>query len=1122
MNQSIARLPVKIILLLLLLSAKMSFAQPISIRYQNGLTNAVKFIIPLSDEQTMLVFSATGEWLAWDMASNRILLRRQSISTQLSAVKYIPAMEKLLLAGDAGLEVYDIRELLSQQKATGVFFWNDAPVVALSFHEPSGSIFLLTDKGLVLGFRNYNELLSRNSSTRLTTQVAMPYAIAQEGSLLIVLGSNKQLLYALPRLELLATATEYNTGTYGYTVNAADSACYLAHENGIKKLSYRNQKWNTTLYTSAMEKGQGLILGIGLDNVNGTIYAGTNKDQLLRVKPGTTFLEPIYRQAYESFSAVQLKGNHLLAGDFFGNVLVLDAVSRQPLFQLMEDVTPSVNGVYLHENAFMVTTHFGNRGTALKIWDLATARLDQSFQLANQAVYKVLIRGGGDSILSYHYDDAIYLFVKKQDHYVIDTLKRSSTPFFYGSIILQLDKDEKSLLEKQAARLRQIIAQKGIYVFPADNNGESEIGFVNMGIHTCPKGTLSSSYQTPAALLAAAGLGPETASWDIMEKDLCYAYACNADSLPVFAKRIQRHLLPDVKVKLFYELVKGITPVPPFFFLANAQTKAILATFVYNDPPQQIDLSRMPNQLLIAYKDSTVIWHSRTNSTHLIQPAVPLADAYFDHNSYFLALAQPEANTITLIPNQSQQDSSLHTRWIAFGLDDYVVSTKEAWFTSKGRSGQVQLFSNLLPVSFHSFDLQYNRPDLVMQRLGIADTQRIQLYKNAWQKRIKRSGLVVATGHPGSLPELQIVNRNQFDYLQTNATVELHIKAEVKEAALNRLNIWVNEVPLFGANGYRFANPRQRLIDTVITVPLSHGSNTIDAAVITTEGAESIKTPLRLFYKTETAVPERVYFIGVGIDRFEDKTHNLRWCVKDIKDLAIQLKTKFGQRLEVDTLFNRNVSVQNILALKTKLLKAGVNDKVIVAYSGHGLLNSRFDYYLSSYLVNFKQPQENGIPFETMEYLLDSIPPRRKLFFLDACHSGEVDKDEMIVIEGKKQEASNQSLVLHRGSEEEVITTKTIGLQNSFELMQTLFAGTGKATGTTIISAAAGVQLAQERGELQNGVFTFSLLEAFRNNQSLRVSQLKEYVGNRVQQLTNGLQKPTTRKELNLTDWLIW
>ena len=85
-----------------------------------------------------------------------------------------------------------------------------------------------------------------------------------------------------------------------------------------------------------------------------------------------------------------------------------------------------------------------------------------------------------------------------------------------------------------------------------------------------------------------------------------------------------------------------------------------------------------------------------------------------------------------------------------------------------------------------------------------------------------------------------------------------------------------------------------------------------------------------------------------------------------------------------------------------------------------------------------------------------------------------------------------------------------------------LFVNVGKSTGANIISAAAGTQFALERNDLKNGVFTYSILEAMYKYPTLKISELKKIVGERVEQLTKGLQKPTSRNETIAVDWNVW
>jgi len=88
--------------------------------------------------------------------------------------------------------------------------------------------------------------------------------------------------------------------------------------------------------------------------------------------------------------------------------------------------------------------------------------------------------------------------------------------------------------------------------------------------------------------------------------------------------------------------------------------------------------------------------------------------------------------------------------------------------------------------------------------------------------------------------------------------------------------------------------------------------------------------------------------------------------------------------------------------------------------------------------------------------------------------------------------------------------------------MQEVFVNVGRSTGATVISAAAGTQFALERGDLKNGVFSYSILELMKNKTTVTVSELKKYVNQRVTELTHGMQVPTSRNENKVMDWQVW
>ncbi len=479
-------------------------------------------------------------------------------------------------------------------------------------------------------------------------------------------------------------------------------------------------------------------------------------------------------------------------------------------------------------------------------------------------------------------------------------------------------------------------------------------------------------------------------------------------------------------------------------------------------------------------------------------------------------LSISDENTVEVFSSENEEIKWSYT-FLPIDSNDYFIHVPGGYYSCSKNASQLLHYvtDNQKIVSFEQLDVKYNRPDKVLEAIGNTDTALINSYRKAWEKRIKKLGIDTTAFRDGySVPEADFANRDNIEYEQKNGMLKLRIKGIDSTYKLDRFNIWINEAPLYGQRGISIKKRNRNDIDTTITVKLSQGENRIETSITNVNGTESYRMPLYVNYTPAIKEKESLHFIGIGMDKFADSKYDLQYSSKDIRDLAIKLKEKYKENITIDTLFNENVSTEKVKALKQKLQKTSVNDKVIISYSGHGMLSKDYDYYLSTYSVNFNKPEENGLPYDELENLLDSIPARKKLMLIDACHSGEVDKEEGIAMQKMADSLGLKGIIL-----ESTTQTQHVGLKNSFELMQSLFVNVGKSTGATIISAAAGNQFALERNDLKNGVFTYSILEAMNNNQSLKISELKKIVGERVEQLTNGLQKPTSRNENIAVDW---
>jgi WD40 repeat protein len=449
------------------------------------------------------------------------------------------------------------------------------------------------------------------------------------------------------------------------------------------------------------------------------------------------------------------------------------------------------------------------------------------------------------------------------------------------------------------------------------------------------------------------------------------------------------------------------------------------------------------------------------------------------------------------------------------------------YMADKNSIAKLYYVIGLQTLGFDQLDIKYNRPDIVLNTLGNIygkkDTNLIKSYYRAYSKRIKKLNIDTSSFENGfSIPESKFLNRNDIDYDQTQSTIKLHISGIDSIYFLDRFNVWINDVPVFGQKGVFLRNQRSYSFDTLISVELSVGENKIETSVTNVNGTESYRLPLVVQNTQQQSVNDKVYFIGIGLDDYLDNRYNLTWSVKDIRDFCAALKDHYGDMLVVDTFFNENATLSNIKALKKKLLNTTVNDKVIMSFSGHGILSAELDYYLSTFNVDFNNPQFTGLIYEDIEDLLDSIPARKKLLLIDACHSGEIDKEEILNISQISDSISFRNFNASKGAYLVSNSINKIGLGNSFSIMQELFVNVQKGTGTTVISAAGGDQYALESDNLQNGIFTFVILDYLCNHPFVTVNELKNHVIIEVEKLSGGLQKPTTRGGDIDVDWYVW
>jgi len=167
-----------------------------------------------------------------------------------------------------------------------------------------------------------------------------------------------------------------------------------------------------------------------------------------------------------------------------------------------------------------------------------------------------------------------------------------------------------------------------------------------------------------------------------------------------------------------------------------------------------------------------------------------------------------------------------------------------------------------------------------------------------------------------------------------------------------------------------------------------------------------------------------------------------------------------------------------------------------------------------------------GIEYADIEALMDGIKALKKILFMDTCHSGELDTDELALGDAAGDE-ENEEGVVARGAGAGL--RSGMGSQNSFTIMKELFTDLRRGTGSTVVSSAGGAEFAMESAAWKNGLFTYCLLNGISSmdadldkNGKIKLSELRSYVREEVTRLSRGRQQPTSRTENITMDFVVW
>ncbi|MBA3664582.1 MAG: caspase family protein [Bacteroidetes bacterium] len=417
--------------------------------------------------------------------------------------------------------------------------------------------------------------------------------------------------------------------------------------------------------------------------------------------------------------------------------------------------------------------------------------------------------------------------------------------------------------------------------------------------------------------------------------------------------------------------------------------------------------------------------------------------------------------------------------------------------------------------SFDQFDAYLNQPHEVLKAFGCSDTTLIKAYQTAYLKRMKVLGLKPdAKLNFSLLPTIQTVVMKETK----PGFLSFSIGANKGQSKLVKLTVYNNGTLVY--NEAVKAEQQSRL-DLQLPFETSSGINRFEFVVKDEMGIES--PHITRFYNNIDLVKPDLYLVVIASEKFKNNNFDLAYALKDANDVAnTMVNSKSFKSVQVKKLFNQSFAPDSVKNLNTFFAKAGINDVVMIFFAGHGYLDSDLSYYFPTYYTDFSDPKINSVAYKSFEKLFNGMKPIRKLMFIDACFSGEVDEDVLIEEDKKNGEGKDTTRAIR-------VAGTMFAQSTALEMSKTVFSDLRQNSGATIISSAGGTEAAFEGEKWNNGLFTHCLLKGLKSlkadnnaDSKIMLSELQKYVSEEVYKLSEGKQMPTYRMENLILDYELW
>ena len=438
--------------------------------------------------------------------------------------------------------------------------------------------------------------------------------------------------------------------------------------------------------------------------------------------------------------------------------------------------------------------------------------------------------------------------------------------------------------------------------------------------------------------------------------------------------------------------------------------------------------------------------------------------------------------------------------WVAWTPEGYYTASVNGdkyvgWHINQGENRSALYY----PAS--RFSKQFYSPEIVAKYLetggNIKEAIRLVNLERPRQKKIEKTTVSDIGNILPPAVFFQIPDQMDVTAQQNSIRIKAVAKA-INDEPITDIWLLVNGRRISESRGIGVKAQTSKKIaglraEIDVMVPLTQTDNKI-SAIASNQHTQSEPEIINVKWKTKTVgtvagtqdihKPD-LYLLSIGVSKYEQSQYSLDYAHKDAEGIASVLDRQAGKlyrKIHKRVLIDHKATQNDILDGLDWILKESTQkDLSVIFVAGHGLKDDRGNYYFLPYDGHPDKLRRTGVKWFDFQDVLSSLPSK-VIFLVDTCHSGD-------------------------------ITGKRRGLEDMTSALRELV---NAGSGVVVMTASTGKESSQERPGWGHGAFTKALIEGldgkadFNGDQTVDVKELDLYISNRVKELTEGGQHPTT------------